>query len=283
MIALQVILSMSSMVLHNCILNKICKKDLKTNSHIHTFNMFAYLICMVFLAISLINNKVSLFTVLLALLFGVVTVLAAFYKMLSLSNGPMHITLLITTSSMIIPTMSGIFFGETFSLNKLLVVIALIAFIYISLGKTSDIKANKKWLLFCFLSFVFQGSIGVLQKIHQSSVYKTETSGFLFVTFLCSVIYSKIMAKKSVKELGFNKKHILFALVSGICIYGMNILNLKLSGILPSQLFFPLVNGSAIVLSSLISVVFFKEKLSRKQYIGLFGGILSLVLICIVK
>ena len=283
MIALQVILSMTSMVLHNCILNKICKKGLKTNSHMHTFNMFSYLVCMVFLAISLINNKVSLFTVVLALIFGLVTVLAAFYKMLSLSNGPMHITLLIITSSMIVPAMSGIFFGETFSIKKLIIVFVLIAFIYLSLGKTSDMKANKKWLLFCFLSFIFQASIGILQKIHQSSIYKDETSGFLFVTFLCSVIYSKIMAKKSVKELGFNKKHILFALVSGICIYGMNILNLKLSGILPSQLFFPLVNGSAIVLSSLILVVFFKEKLSRKQYIGLFGGILSLVLICIVK
>jgi multidrug transporter EmrE-like cation transporter len=63
----------------------------------------------------------------------------------------------------------------------------------------------------------------------------------------------------------------------------MNYINLKLSGLLPSQLFFPLINGSAIILSSLSSVFIFKESLSKKQVVGLVGGILSLIAICLVK
>jgi multidrug transporter EmrE-like cation transporter len=63
----------------------------------------------------------------------------------------------------------------------------------------------------------------------------------------------------------------------------MNFLNLRLSGLLPSQLFFPVINGSAIILSSLASIVIFKERLNKKQIIGLCGGILSLVAICLVK
>jgi len=63
----------------------------------------------------------------------------------------------------------------------------------------------------------------------------------------------------------------------------MNFLNLRLSGLLPSQLFFPLVNGSAIVLSSLMSVLLFKEHLSKKQTVGLVGGIASLIVMCFVK
>jgi multidrug transporter EmrE-like cation transporter len=62
----------------------------------------------------------------------------------------------------------------------------------------------------------------------------------------------------------------------------MNFINLKLSGMLPSQLFFPLINGSAIVLSSLVSVLLFKEKLTRRQTIGLVGGIASLIAICLI-
>jgi len=80
----------------------------------------------------------------------------------------------------------------------------------------------------------------------------------------------------------FRKKHIIFAIVCGVCTYTMNFLNLRLSGLIPSQLFFPIVNGSAIVLSSLMAVVIFKEKLSKKQLIGLVGGIISLIMICIV-
>ena len=58
---------------------------------------------------------------------------------------------------------------------------------------------------------------------------------------------------------------------------------LILSGILPSQLFFPLINGSTIVLSSLVSVLVFKEKLTARQTVGLVGGILSLCAICILQ
>ncbi len=283
MVLFQIIMAISSMVLQNCLFNNLCKKELKTNDHVYKFNMVAYAVCICLFGVASINSNLSAYTIILGVSFGVVTALSNLYKMLALSAGPMHITLLVTTSSMIIPTMSGVFFGEHFNIRKLIIVFFLIVFIYLSLGKTESMKVNKRWILFCALAFVFQGSIGVLQKIHQTSIYKAEANGFLFVAFLCSLIYSNIMAKQSFWELKFTKKHIVFAVVCGICTYGMNFLNLKLSGLLPSQLFFPLVNGSAIVISSAMSVVIFKEKLSKKQFIGLCGGILSLIGICIVK
>lgn len=283
MVPFQVILSISSMVLQNCIFNNVCKKELTTNDHVYRFNIIAYAVCIVLFGIALIGGSLSLFTVLLGLLFGTVTALSNLYKMRSLSAGPMHITLLITTSSMIIPTMSGIFFGEDFSIPKLILVVVLIGFLYLSLDdKKGDVKANRRWLFFCALAFLFQGSIGVLQKVHQSSPHKEEANGFLLIAFICSLIYSRIRAKKSFAELQFTKKHVLLAVVCGLCTYYMNFLNLKLSGALPSQLFFPLVNGSAIVLSSLMSVLLFKERLSRRQLVGLCGGILSLIGICLV-
>jgi drug/metabolite transporter (DMT)-like permease len=271
------------MVIQNCILNKVCKKELQTADHVYRFNILTYIVCIILFGIVALSGGISLFTLCIGLLFGVVTAFSNYYKMLSLSNGPMHITLLITTSSMIIPTMSGIFFGETFSLPKLCVVVVLIFFIYLSLEKKSNSRINKRWLIFCSLAFIFQGSIGVLQKIHQSSSHKNETGSFLFIAFICSLVYSNIRAKKSFKALNFTKKHIWFALICGICTFGMNFLNLKLSGILPSQLFFPIVNGSAIILSSLMSILLFKEKLTKKQIIGLCGGLVALIAICLVK
>lgn len=283
MIIFQIILSISSMVLQNCILNNVCKRDLQTSDHVYRFNILTYAVCILLFGIISLSSGFSIFTVCMGLLFGVVTAFSNYYKMLSLSSGPMHITLLITTSSMIIPTLSGVFFGEGFSLPKLCVVALLIFFIYLSLEKKGDSKINKRWLIFCSLAFIFQGSIGVLQKIHQSSAHKDEAGVFLFVAFICSLIYSHIRAKKSFKELNFTKKHFAFALICGMCTFGMNFLNLKLSGLLPSQLFFPIVNGSAIILSSVMSVLLFKEKLTKKQIIGLCGGIVSLIAICLIK
>ena len=62
---------------------------------------------------------------------------------------------------------------------------------------------------------------------------------------------------------------IAIGLVCGVCTFAMNFINLKLSGLLPSQLFFPLVNGSAIVLSAIMSVVLFRERLTKRQTVPL--------------
>ena len=283
MIIFQTTTSILSMVSQNCIFNHVCKKDLDTGAHVYRFNTLIYAVCILLFGVIAISGGFSFFTVALGLLFGVVTALANYYKMRSLSCGPMHITLLITTSSMIIPTLSGIFFGERFSVYKLLVVFVLIFFIYLSLEKKGDAQINKRWLIFCVLAFVLQGSIGVLQKIHQSSEHKGEIGGFLLIAFLCSLVYSHFCAKKSFKELGFHRKLFIFAPICGVCTFLMNFLNLKLSGLLPSQLFFPVVNGSAIILSSVMSVLLFKEKLTKRQMVGLLGGIISLVAICLVK
>lgn len=280
MLIIQTVISISSMVLQNCLFNSICKKELKTDDHVYRFNMIMYAVCIVLFGIAVLRGQVSIFTVTLGLFFGVITALSNFYKMRALSSGPMHITLLVTTSSMIIPTMSGIFFGESFGLFKLFLVIILIGFIYLSFEKSDNRQTNGKWLLFCVLAFLFQGSIGVLQKIHQSSEHKGELNGFLLVAFICSLVYSRLRTRKSYRELNFNKKHIAFAVVCGVCTYIMNFLNLRLSGLLPSRLFFPLVNGSAIILSSLMSVLLFKEHLSKKQTVGIIGGITTLIALC---
>ena len=274
--------SVATMVLQNCLFNHTCKTKLKTQKHINRFNITVYSVCFLLFGLLLLKEEISGFTVLLGFLFGVVTALSNLFKMLSLSTGPMNITLLVTTSSMIIPTMSGIFFGETFSLAKLCIVLLLIGFIYLSVSKQKHTKASKKWLLFCILAFLFQGAIGVIQKIHQTSTYKTEVSGFLFIAFVCAILFCVFRSRGSEAKISLDKKAVLIGLICGGCTFGMNYINLKLSGILPSQLFFPLINGSAIVLSSIASVIIFKERLSKKQTIGLIGGIISLIAICLV-
>lgn len=283
MIAFQIIISVASVVLQSCLFNSLCKKTLKTNNKIYSFISVMYVVCIVLFAIGAVRGHFSVYTITLGVLFGVVTALGNLYKMRALASGPMHITNLVTTSSMIIPAMSGIFFGEYFSIQKLIAVFVLIYFIYLSFGKTADAKANQKWMIYCILAALLQGSIGVLQKIHQSSAYKAEVNGFLLVAFICSFIYSRIMAGKPTEKTKFNVKLVIVAVICGICTYTMNVLNLRLSGLLPSQLFFPLVNGSTIVLNSIMSVVVFKESISRKQFVGLCGGIVTLIAICFIK
>ncbi|MBE7044858.1 MAG: hypothetical protein E7397_04960 [Ruminococcaceae bacterium] len=283
MIVFLLILTLMSSVTQNCLFNKVSKKDLKTSNHIYYFNTCISLVCILLFGAMLLKGTLSLFTVLLGVIFGVMTALRNVYNMQTLANGPMNITLLITTSSTIIPTLSGIFFGEQFSVVKLVFVFILIGFIYISLECDKNSGINKKWFIFAMLTFISQGLVGVLQKVHQASAYKEEASGFLFIAFIIAYIYNRFRVGGNVKELCFKRKHIFWATICGLCTFCMNFLNLKLAGILPSQLFFPLVNGGSMVLSQIMSVIIFKEIPSKKQVIGLVGGICSLIAICIIK
>ena len=276
------IISILSMVLQNSILNHAGKTILKTKKDIYNFNTFMYLICFIAYLFFALSTGISLYTVLLGVVFGLVTNLSNVFKIRALATGPMHITILITTASMIIPTISGaIFFNEAFSIAKLIALILLVLFIFFASKQDDGMVANKKWIIYCISTFLFMGIIGVLQKIHQNSSHKNELFAFLTVAFLCSLIFAFVLSKKEKAETKINKKQIIFALLCGVCTFTMNVINLKLSGIMPSQVFFPLVNGSSIILSSLMSLFFFKEKADKRQIICLIGGIISLIGICI--
>lgn len=277
-----ILISVSSIVLQNGLLNYITKKRLQTKSAILSFNTVMYAVCILTFGLLLLSGTLSLYTAILGLLFGIVTSLANIYKLRALTKGPMHLTLLFTTSSMMIPAMSGVFFGEGFSIAKLLIVLILVVFLYLSFERSPSGNIGGTWFLFSLLAFLFQGAIGILQKIHQSSIYKEESAGFLFVAFVCGTVFCLIRNRGKLDQSLWNGKTIAIGLVCGGCTFAMNFINLKLSGELPSQLFFPLINGSAIILSSLVSVLLFKETLSKRQAVGLIGGILSLIVICLV-
>lgn len=283
MTTILLIISIASGVTNNCISNMVCKKKLDSAAKVSAFSVGMYATCVIAFGILLLFGTLSPFTLMLGIVFGIATMLGTFNRMRALSCGPMHITYLIITASMIIPTLSGVFFGEGFSFYKLITALVLIGFLYLSLDKRGGVSISGNWFICCVLSFLCSGTVGVLQKIHQSSPYKGEASGFLFIAFIISMVISVFRAGGSIRDKdAVSVKMLLLAAVCGTCIFIQNYFNLKLAGMMPSQLFFPLVNGSAIVMNSLLSITLFKEKLTLKQTIGLVGGIASLITICLV-
>ncbi len=278
--------SVMSQVLRNCIYNTVGKKASKNTVFVFQFNSVMYILCTVVFAMLAITNPLSWFTIALGIGYGILTVLTDVYTIKALSSGPMYLTVLITTSSMLIPTIFGMMLAnETPSILKIVSILLLIGFIYLSGEKDTDGVVSKKWIFNCSVCFVTAGMIGVLQKLHQLSEWKGELNGFLATAFvsalICAVIVTKKNAKETSEKMVFTRKHYVIALLCGVCVFAMNLINLKLSGLIPSQIFFPLVNGGSIILSSVSSILIFKEKLAMRQIIGLCGGIVSLILICV--
>lgn len=234
----------------------------------------------------------STFTLILGGIFGVVTTIQFISMQKALAIGPLSYTQVIVSFSTIIPALSGVlFFNEKIVALQIVGIAFTFISLYLSVGKNKEEKKSSlKWLAFCLIAFLGTGMIGVMQKIHQSSNYASELNAFLIVAFLVSFILSIAVAlfyKKQFKPCNREQKNdkiivklLIITCLSGISIAVNNKLNLYLSGVMPSAVFFPVVNGGGLVLTTLCSLVLFKEKLNLKQWIGIVFGIVSVVLLC---
>ena len=130
-----------------------------------------------------------------------------------------------------------------------------------------------------------------MQKVHQSSEYKDELNSFLVIAFVVSTLVCFVAAaflkkkeEKTENVMKISKKELILTVVlmitSGICVAANNNLNLYLSGVIPSAVFFPIVNGGGLVLITLTALIIFREKLTKKQWVGLIFGIVSVIFLC---
>ena len=126
-----------------------------------------------------------------------------------------------------------------------------------------------------------------MQKWHQNSGSKSELNAFLVVAFLVSFVYSLVAWRFQHRRNRDNNGRafgswfpVVLMIGGGFSAAVINKLNLFLSGVMESAVFFPIVNGGGLVLTTAAAVVFFRERLTLKQWIGLFLGILSVVFVC---
>ena len=238
----------------------------------------------------------SAFTLLMGIAFGAITALQGITSIAALGCGPMSYTSVIISFSTLISALSGVmFFGETLGWAQAVGIIFMLASFALAAERGAETKkANFKWLLLCLVAFFATGAIGIMQKVHQSSAYKGELNAFLIVAFVSSAVLCSLMAVVSGArertgegdvERGENGKKALFAalllmLINGVCVSLNNKFNLYLSGVMESAVFFPIVNGGGLVLSTLAAVAVFKERLTKKQWLGVALGIISVIFLC---
>ena len=240
-------------------------------------------------------TQISLFTLLLGILFGIVTALQAVFHLQALEKGPFSYTMVLISLSTIIPALSGslIWDEEITPVQIVGIFLMLLCFACSTEHTVGEKKASLLWFLYVGLAFVLTGLIGVLQKWHQNTDYKEELDGFLMIAFLMSFLYSAVclllLWRKSKRKSQAPAQKLsgrplmtalLLMLITGICVAANNKINLYLSGVMDSAVFFPTVNGGGLILATLTALVLFREKPTKKQWLGIAFGTVSVVLLC---
>lgn len=257
-----------------------------------SFNFITALVTIIVLLCWGGTFSISLTTALLGAGYGVLMVLSGGLTIVAFQKGPMSLSNVVICFSTVLTALSGkIFWGEQLFISQIIgIVLMLISFIFIPSRNSQERKASISWFILCIFLMFCSCGIGLFQKIHQASNYKLELKGFLTTAFIVvavvSLIISLIMGRKNAFSVILNQnkkinvKPIITMIIVGATTGVVHRLNLYLAGVIPSAIFFPVVNGGSIILCTIAAFIIFKEKLQKLQWIGLIVGIIALAFLC---
>lgn len=254
----------------------------RSNDNVIPFNTVkASAAFLLFAFMSIAGFKLHTGTVVYGSLYGLLSCISMYAGYKALSIGPMALTSLIVSFSIVIPLLSGvIYFDEHLNtLNVIGFIFLIIALVFVNLKKTQMPNGNKgslKWTLFVATTFLANGFCSVLQKAHQIRYKSMYCSEFmLHAMLICSLIFIIITAKNSFKNIKLNE--IKYGTLSGVSNAIAGYLTIKLAGFENASILFPAISAGTILCTLIIGVAFFKEKLRYNHFIAIFAGIAAVV------
>ncbi len=205
------------------------------------------------------------------------------FQILALSCGPLSLTMLIQSYSLLLPTFYGILFldedaGIFFYIGVALLAICLL----LTHGRGEDdgeTRIRPRWFVFAWLSFLGNGMCSVIQKMETVALGKTYQNEFMITALLLIfAVFGMVGILRERKQLArFVRRGWYWGTLCGLINGGVNLGVLVLSGRMPASLQFPLVSAGSLLVSLLFSVLLCRERLTRRQCIGVGVGILSVV------
>lgn len=199
----------------------------------------------------------------------------------ALKYGPFALTNLALNYSLVIPVMYGlIFLGEEISV----ICVAGLLFLAISVFMVADNAAKRmlsfKWLMCAMAGFIGNGMCSVLQKNQQMAFngrYKTEF--MIMALVICFVIFALISLLRGEKIRAGLKKTLPYSAAAGISNGVVNYFVMILTALMPTAILFPSILAGGMLLSCFAAIVYYKETLTKRQLIGYFAGMVSILLL----
>lgn len=238
----------------------------------------------------------SLTSIIWAVLLGIVMIPCCMLGLKVLSLGSLAIySMFMMLGGMIVPFVYGVLFlHEAISFAKILGIVLLTVFIILqSMAQkaTDDTKTSKKgkrlFITLCLLIFFLNGFTSVITKAHQISNDAVDEVSFTVISCLATLIISMIMLfVEYIKNRSETKKQtasviqwkpILTLAFYGAAAYTGSFLNLKAASSVPASIQFPIISGGVIFFSALASVLIFREKISKKEWISIMGALISIL------
>lgn len=159
------------------------------------------------------------------------------------------------------------------------IALLLISLYFINIKKESA-RFSAKWVFCLIFGFIGNGMCSTIQKMQQlacGGAYKNEfmivALGIDFVILTMIVLVSKADIKSQLKGCS------IYAPLAGIANGATNLLVMVLTALLPTAVLFPSISAGGIIIMFFISLLVYKEKISKQQMVGYITGVSSVILL----
>ena len=249
------------------------------------FSAASALVALAFFSVkaSIFNSfAISLEVIPYALLYGIGYAVASVFYLLSMNNGPLSLSSLVLSYSMIIPTGWGILVDGDELTPPLIAGLALllISIFILNFGKTDSSRISGTWVVFALLTFLGNGVCQVTQTEQASRFLGAYDDMFMISSLSVAVLlmlgFSLVFERDALCQAV--KAGAPFYLSRGVLNALGNLLAMLIAAIgINKSVMFPLSSAGGIVLTWAISVFIYRERLSLKQNVAMILGTLSVV------
>lgn len=252
----------------------------KSSGGVYTFSILTCLAAALFFVLTSKGFQFEKGVVPYALAFAAAYCTTTVFSVLAISCGSLSLTNLMISYSLMIPALYGVFFlKEDLSAFFYPGIIMLACSLFLINEQGEKTKVRFKWILYVVLAAVGNGMCSVFQKMQQvkfDGLYKNELMIIALVAGALGLTVVAIIRERK-EILPCVKAGWFYAILGGVCNGIVNLFVMILSGRMSASLMFPLISAGGIVVTYVISKYFYKENLTRKQFIGFLLGIGSVV------
>lgn len=219
--------------------------------------------------------------------YGVFLAVSMTAGLAALRSGPMALTSMIVSFSLIVPMLYGTLF-----LNESLTpaggagfILLALSFVLLRRPQPGKLRLTRRWLLYTMATLLTNGFCSVVQKQHQTlfpDKYRTE-----FMLAAMTTAFVLLLLPAAWHNFSDRKKHAcpmippqfnLKGFLAGIANGAANYLTLYLAAGENAAVLFPVLSAATAAASLVTGKIVFHESLNKTQLAGFFAGVLSVFL-----
>lgn len=218
-----------------------------------------------------------------SVLFGICYAVFFLSQLKSIKEGSVSLTALVTSYSLILPTLFGIFAYKEYPSYLFYIGFALflvsLCFIVWPRDKNT-LKITKKWVFYVTLAFLSNGFCSVFLNAFQKKSGGAQKCEFMLFAMLVAIVISVVALLVNKDKTRLNvKRTVVYGGICGIMNATVNFLAMVLAvSAIPLSVIYPTLSAGSLVLSTLISAVAFKEKPDMLGIIGIVLSVAALIL-----